>query len=96
MEDQSDIVANALGFLDQGWELARGWLLSPAAWSQFGLLLVAFVAAVLITRRLRPFLERVITPPEDQRKHACERASLPADFPAASVTPSGLCANRCG
>jgi small-conductance mechanosensitive channel len=50
----------------QGWDLAKGWLLSPAAWSQFGLLVAAWLLAVLITRRIRPTITRVLTPPAGQ------------------------------
>nr|WP_231575849.1 mechanosensitive ion channel domain-containing protein [Pseudorhodobacter ferrugineus] len=38
------------------------WLVSPAAWSQFALLAVAFVAAVLLTRRLQPIVTKLLTP----------------------------------
>ncbi|MEM1233449.1 MAG: mechanosensitive ion channel domain-containing protein [Pseudomonadota bacterium] len=41
------------------------WLLSPAAWSQFGLLLAAFLLARLVTRRLSPRVIRILTPKED-------------------------------
>ncbi len=54
----------ALQYIQPGLDLARDWLTSPAAWSQFGLLLVAYFAAVLATRRLDPVLVRVITPPD--------------------------------
>jgi small-conductance mechanosensitive channel len=39
--------------------------LSPAAWSQFALLILSYVAAVVLTRRIRPMLTRVLTPPDD-------------------------------
>jgi potassium-dependent mechanosensitive channel len=63
--------ARALG--QDGWEIAQGWLTSPAAWSQFALLVVAWIAAVIAARRLGPVLKRLITPPEDQA-HAVARA----------------------
>ncbi len=66
MEGQPEIVGIALGYLEQGWEIAKTWLLSPAAWSQFALLVVAFVLAVLVARRLRKTLTRLITPAEGQ------------------------------
>ncbi|EEW26803.1 mechanosensitive ion channel family protein [Rhodobacter ferrooxidans] len=64
MDQQPAIVGKLLGWLDQAGQVALGWAKSPAAWSQFGLLVVAFVAAVLITRRLQPLLQRLITPAE--------------------------------
>jgi len=51
---------------DRLWDIAQGWLLSPAAWSQFGLLLVAYLAALYVSRKLHPLLDRWLTPPEGQ------------------------------
>ncbi|WP_246139405.1 mechanosensitive ion channel family protein [Phaeobacter marinintestinus] len=48
-----------------GWQVASAWLLSPAAWSQFGLLIVAYVAAVLVSRKARPKIEALLTPAPD-------------------------------
>jgi len=48
------------------WEIASEWLLSPAAWSQFVLLLTAFVLAWYVTRHFTPLLQRFLTPPEGQ------------------------------
>ncbi|MEM1374000.1 MAG: mechanosensitive ion channel domain-containing protein [Pseudomonadota bacterium] len=49
----------------QGWEIALTWLLSPAAWTQFGLLIGAYILARLVTRWLSPRLRRLLTPAED-------------------------------
>ncbi|APX12979.1 mechanosensitive ion channel family protein [Tateyamaria omphalii] len=62
LESQPEIVQTIAGYALQGWELALTWLLSPAAWSQFALLIVAYLAAVVITRRLRPALARLLDP----------------------------------
>ena len=59
---QPEIVQQAAGYALQAWDLAKDWLFSPAAWSQFALLVVAWLLAVLVTRRLRPTLTRVLTP----------------------------------
>ncbi|MFW2589338.1 mechanosensitive ion channel family protein [Sagittula sp. SSi028] len=67
LSGQPQIVQTTVGYAIQGWDIAKGWLLSPAAWSQFGLLVLAFVAALLLTRKLRPVLERVLTPEPDRR-----------------------------
>ncbi|MGX0975670.1 potassium efflux system protein [Roseovarius sp. MBR-51] len=66
MDGQPEIVGQVLGYAIQGWDLAKGWLLSPAAWSQFGVLVAAWFLAVMITRRLRPALARLLTPPAGQ------------------------------
>ncbi|MEM6305840.1 MAG: mechanosensitive ion channel domain-containing protein [Pseudomonadota bacterium] len=62
LSQQPEIVQQAYGYGLQAYEFAMGWLLSPAAWSQFALLVVAYLLAVLITRRLRPALARLIDP----------------------------------
>ena len=64
LESQPEIVQTLAGYGLQAWELAMSWLLSPAAWSQFGLLLAAYVLAVLVTRRLQPLLTRLLDPGE--------------------------------
>lgn len=66
-ENPPEIVLQMLGYAEQGWEIALGWLLSPAAWSQFGLLVAAFILALLISRRLTPRLRAMIEPAEGRR-----------------------------
>jgi len=72
MAGQPEIIQKALGYLDQGWELAQGWLLSPAAWSQFGLLIAAFVLAWLVSRKLSPVLKSLIEPVEEQTSYLAQ------------------------
>jgi small-conductance mechanosensitive channel len=45
-------------------DVAKGWLLSPAAWSQFALLAVAFFGARMATARLMPLARKLIDPGE--------------------------------
>lgn len=66
MEGQPEIVQQALAYAEQGWEVAQQWLMSPAAWSQFGLLVAAYLLALLFTRQLKPILHRLLTPPTEQ------------------------------
>ena len=49
-------------WLQQASDTAVGWLSSPAALSQFGLLLLAYFAARLLARRFSPVIERTLTP----------------------------------
>jgi potassium-dependent mechanosensitive channel len=42
--------------------LAQGWLLSPAAWSQFALLIAAYGLSVLANRIIVPRLTRLLSP----------------------------------
>lgn len=80
LRDQPEIIQQAAAYGVQGWELAKSWLLSPAAWSQFALLIVAFVLAVLITRRIRPAITRLLTPPEDQSGITASARRFVLDF----------------
>ena len=66
LSEQPEIVQQALAFVLQGWNLAKGWLLSPAAWSQFAILILAYLLAVLISRKLKPSVTRLFTPADDQ------------------------------
>lgn len=66
LSEQPEIVQQAFAFVLQGWDLAKGWLLSPAAWSQFAILILAYLLAVLISRKLKPLLTRLFTPADDQ------------------------------
>lgn len=67
MEGQSEFAGHVLAWLDQGLEIAGGWARSPAAWSQFALLAIAFVAARLLAGRFQPRLVKVIGPKEEAR-----------------------------
>ena len=42
--------------------MALGWMTSPAAWSQFALLVIAWLLAILASRKLAPKIERLLTP----------------------------------
>lgn len=63
---QPQIVQQAAGYALQGWDLAKGWLLSPAAWSQFALLIAAYLIALYLSRKLKPVLTRLLTPATEQ------------------------------
>jgi small-conductance mechanosensitive channel len=66
LSEYPPIVQQVAGYAVQGYELALGWLLSPAAWSQFAILVGAYLIAVLISRKLRPALQSLIDPGEKQ------------------------------
>jgi potassium-dependent mechanosensitive channel len=59
----SAMMDRMMGWVTQGRDLALGWLTSAAAWSQFALLAIAYVGALLISRRLQPAVQRLLTPP---------------------------------
>ena len=58
------LLSRIMGWLDQGAQVALTWIASPAAWSQFALLAVAFLLARVITRRVSPLILRLLTPAE--------------------------------
>jgi small-conductance mechanosensitive channel len=62
LASQPQFVQTAVGYLLQAWDIAKVWLMSPAAWSQFGLLVAAFLASWLLTKRMGPLLEKLLTP----------------------------------
>ncbi|WP_371170057.1 mechanosensitive ion channel family protein [Aliiroseovarius sp. 2305UL8-7] len=66
MEQRPEILDQAIGYFNQAWEIAEGWLLSPAAWSQFALLVVAYLAARVVDRKLEPLFTRLLTPTTEQ------------------------------
>ena len=88
------IVQQIAGYGVQAYELALGWLLSPAAWSQFGLLVGAYVLAVLISRRLRPMLARLIDPGQKQNLFTAPRLFvlqfLPLILPLLAYALTGI------
>ena len=62
VETRPEILDQAIEYFNQAREIAEGWLLSPAAWSQLGLLVAAYLLARLADRKLKPFFERLLTP----------------------------------
>ena len=65
MEFGSDLQNQALEQAQRLWDIALGWLVSPAAWSQFALLVVAYLLALVVAGKLRGPLTRLLSPPED-------------------------------
>ncbi len=62
MNGQGDFAATLTGWAHEAGEIALGWLSSPAAWSQFGLLAVAYLVARLATARATPIIIRLLDP----------------------------------
>jgi small-conductance mechanosensitive channel len=55
-------VESVQDWLKQASDTAIGWLSSPAALSQFGLLILAYFVARLLARRFSPTIEKTLTP----------------------------------
>lgn len=78
MTNQPDIVAKAVLMAQDAVDIAAGWLLSPAAWSQFALLGLCYLAAQQITRRVAPRLNAALDPKQAQTLFAnARRFALP-------------------
>jgi len=60
-------------YWEQGQAIALEWLTSPAALAQFGLLVAAFLVAVLLNRMIQPKLRRVIDPGDTDNQIATAR-----------------------
>ncbi|MDG1069000.1 MAG: mechanosensitive ion channel [Sulfitobacter sp.] len=88
------IVQQIAGYGIQGYDLAMGWLLSPAAWSQFAILVGAYLLAVLISRRLRPALKSLIDPGDKQNMFTAPRLImlqfLPLILPLLAYALTGI------
>ena len=58
----SQWVVTLMGWAQSASDIALGWLLSPAAWSQFILLALAYLLARAGAKRLGPLLTRLLEP----------------------------------
>jgi small-conductance mechanosensitive channel len=72
MEELPPIVQTAIGHAEDAWTVALGWAVSPAAWSQAAVLVLAVVAAFLVNRRLQPALIKILTPSEDNKSYLAQ------------------------
>ena len=70
------IVQRAFSLAVQGWDIASAWLLSPAAWSQFILLVVAYYGAVFATKKMNPIITRIQHHKTDQHRSLRKYAFL--------------------
>ncbi len=59
---ENEMVQQGMGYAVQFWDVAKGWLLSPAAWTQFGLLIGSWFLAVIVARYVSGKLTKVLTP----------------------------------
>ena len=65
MEEPNALVLRATEMFGTGYDLAMGWLLSPAAWVQFVMLVGAYVLAKLVDRYVTPRLTALLIPSTD-------------------------------
>ena len=58
----STYVDTARDYAAQGVAFAQDWLLRPASWSQFALLIAAYLLALVLARMIAPRLRALLTP----------------------------------
>ena len=73
-------VQTALGYGQQGVDLAKSWLLSPAAWSQFVLLVLAYLLARYAAKKITPKINDFLQPKEGASGLIAELRRLAASF----------------
>ena len=61
----NDLLNTALGYVATAYEVVFAWLINPANWVQFALLVGAYLVAVIILRKLNPRLTNLLTPVPD-------------------------------
>ena len=59
-----NLMNTAFGYVTPAYEYVIAWMIDPANWVQFALLVAAYVGAVFLTRALNPRLTRLLTPDE--------------------------------
>jgi len=67
MDGQSDIIAKIIAYAEQARQIALDWVLLPASWTQFALLVCSWLLALVVSRRFGPRLAAYLNPPADQR-----------------------------
>ncbi|MEN8841976.1 MAG: mechanosensitive ion channel domain-containing protein [Octadecabacter sp.] len=58
----NDLLNTALSYVTPAFDVALAWIINPANWVQFALLVGAYLAAVFITRKLNPRIEKLLAP----------------------------------
>jgi potassium efflux system protein len=64
MNNDTPLGQQIINWLDWAGHLGLSWLTSPAAWSQFALLAIAYLAARMIAKRVQPVVRRFLGPGE--------------------------------
>jgi potassium-dependent mechanosensitive channel len=96
MNGQPEFLGQVVEWLTWAWDKALEWAVSPAAWSQFAMLALAYLVAWLATRRLLPMVERYVAPKPDAtgtvaalRRHALKLLPLVLPLLAYALTALG-------
>ena len=62
-----DLINTAMGYIMPAFDYAVAWMVNPANWVQFALLVGAYLLAVVITKRLNPRVVKALTPEADSQ-----------------------------
>jgi len=57
-----DLINTATGYVMPVYDIAFAWIVNPANWVQFALLVAAYLIAVVVTRKVNPRLKSALTP----------------------------------
>lgn len=72
MDNPPDIVLTALDYANRAKAVILAWATSPAAWSQFTLLVLSWLLALAVSRRFGPRISALIGPKADAKGHVAE------------------------
>ena len=59
------MIETVQSYVEQGQDVVLNWITSPAAYAQFGLLVVAYLAALIVSAKLQPRLADILKPGEE-------------------------------
>lgn len=62
-----DLMNTVMGYVTPAFDVAVAWIINPANWSQFALLVGAYVLAVFLTRKANPKIISALTPAADNQ-----------------------------
>lgn len=62
-----DLLNTVMGYVTPAFDVAIAWIINPANWSQFALLVGAYVLAVFLTRKANPKIISALTPVADNQ-----------------------------
>ncbi|MDB4213269.1 mechanosensitive ion channel [Octadecabacter sp.] len=62
-----DLLKTVMGYVMPAYDVALAWIIDPANWVQFALLVGAYVVAMVITRKVNPHLIKALTPTADNQ-----------------------------
>lgn len=62
-----EMMNTALGYVQPVFDFVIKWMVDPANWVQFALLVASYVIAVFVTKKVNPRITKALTPAEDNQ-----------------------------